>query len=228
MVRAPAISFLFVTVFIDMLGLGLVVPIVPALMTAITGHVAAAARWSGPITSSYGLLQFLAAPMLGRLSDRYGRRAVLLTSLSFLGMDYLAHAISPTPWLLLLFHGLAGACAGTNTVVNAYIADVTTPELRAQEYGLVGSAFGLGFIAGPTIGGLLGALDVRLPFYAAAGLAFANVAYGYLILPESRQGDRSTPLTFRVANPIAALARVARRPVLGSPSSRSCAPTWPE
>ncbi|MFC4997993.1 MFS transporter [Dactylosporangium cerinum] len=213
--RAPALSFLLVTVFIDMLGLGLIVPIVPALLTDLTGTAADGARWNGLIGSSYGLLQFLASPLLGRLSDRYGRRPVLLASLTCLGVDYLAHAASPTVWLLVLFHAVAGACAGTNTVVNAYLADVTAPELRARAFGLVGSAFGLGFIAGPTVGGLLGAVDVRLPFYAAAGLAFANVAYGWLILPESRPGDRTTPLTLRVANPVGALAAVLRRPVLG-------------
>ncbi|GAA4253618.1 MFS transporter [Dactylosporangium darangshiense] len=222
--RAPALSFLLVTVFVDMLGLGLVVPIVPALMTAVTGHAADAARWSGVIGSSYGVLQFLSAPLLGRISDRYGRRPVLLASLACLGVDYLGHAIAPTAWLLLLFHALAGACAGTNTVVNAYIADVTEPDRRARAFGLVGSAFGLGFVAGPTVGGLLGAVDVRLPFYAAAGLAFANVAYGYLILPESRRGDRTTPLTLRHANPFGSLAAVLRRPMLGRlASARFCA-----
>jgi MFS transporter, DHA1 family, tetracycline resistance protein len=213
--RAPALSFLLVTVFIDMLGLGLIVPIVPALMTAIAGDAAGAARWSGLIGSSYGLLQFLTAPLLGRIADRYGRRPVLLVSLACLGVDYLGHAVTPVAWLLVLFHGLAGAFAGTTTVVNAYIADVVEPRRRARAYGLVGSAFGLGFIAGPTVGGLLGAVDVRLPFYAAAGLAFANVAYGLLVLPESRRGDRTTPLTLRVANPVGALAAVLRRPVLG-------------
>ncbi|MEU7875753.1 MFS transporter [Dactylosporangium sp. NPDC049140] len=212
--RAPALSFLLVTVFVDMLGLGLIVPIVPALMTAIAGTAADAARWSGIIGSSYGVLQFLSSPLLGRLADRYGRRPVLLLSLLGLGVDYLGHAVTPAAALLLLFHGLAGACAGTNTVVNAYIADVTPAPDRARAYGLVGSAFGLGFIAGPTLGGLLGGVDVRLPFYAAAALAFANAAYGWFVLPESRPGDRRTPLSLRAANPLAALADVLRRPVL--------------
>jgi MFS transporter, DHA1 family, tetracycline resistance protein len=213
--RAPALSFLLVTVFIDMLGLGLIVPIVPALMTELTGSAAGAARWSGLIGSSYGLLQFLTAPLLGRLADRYGRRPVLLVSLSCLGVDWLAHAASPAVGLLLVFHAIAGLCAGSSIVVNAYIADITAPERRAAAYGLVGSAFGLGFVAGPVLGGLLGAVDVRLPFYAAAGLALANVAYGLFVLPESRPGDRTTPLTFRTANPVTALAGVLRRPVLG-------------
>jgi DHA1 family tetracycline resistance protein-like MFS transporter len=213
--RAPALSFLLVTVFIDMLGLGIVVPIVPALMLDLTGDAAGAARWSGLIGSSYGLLQFVTAPLLGRLADRYGRRPVLLVSLACLGVDYLGHAITPTMGLLIGFHALAGVCAGTTTVVNAYVADVTTPERRAAAYGLIGSAFGLGFVAGPVLGGVLGAVDVRLPFYAAAGLALANVAYGWYVLPESRPGDRTTQLSLRAANPVGSLAHVLRRPVLG-------------
>ena len=168
-------------------------PIVPALMAAVTPDAAAAVRWSGLLGSAYGLLQFVVAPLLGRLSDRYGRRPVLLASLGCLGVDWLAHAVSPSPWPLLVFHCLAGACAGTTTVVNAYIADVTAPEARARAYGLVGAAFGVGFVAGPVLGGLLGTVGVRLPFLAAAALSFANVAYGWFVLPESRPGDRTTP-----------------------------------
>ncbi|MEU4421087.1 MFS transporter [Actinoplanes sp. NPDC024001] len=213
--RAPALSFLLVTVFLDMLGLGLIVPIVPALMTAVTRDAADAVFWSGVLGSTYGVLQFAVSPLLGRLSDRYGRRPVLLASLACLGVDWLAHATADGPWTLLAFHALAGACAGTNTVVNAYIADVTAPSRRARAYGLVGSAFGLGFVAGPVVGGLLGAVDVRLPFLAAAALSFANVAYGWFVLPESRPGDRSTPLTLRTAGPVGAITAVLRRPVLG-------------
>ncbi|WP_305782969.1 MFS transporter [Symbioplanes lichenis] len=213
--RAPALSFLLVTVFVDMLGLGLIVPIVPALMTAVTADPAAAVFWSGLLGSTFGLLQFAVAPLLGRLADRYGRRPVLLTALACLGADWLAHATATTPWTLLIVHALAGACAGTTTVVNAYIADVTEPGDRARAYALIGSAFGLGFVAGPTIGGLLGAVDVRLPFFAAAGLSLANVAYGWFVLPESRPGDRTTPLTLRTANPVAAVLGVLRRPLLG-------------
>jgi DHA1 family tetracycline resistance protein-like MFS transporter len=222
--RAPALSFLLVTVFIDMLGLGLIVPIVPALLTAVTEDPAAAVRWSGLLGSTFGLLQFVVSPLLGRLSDRYGRRPVLLASLACLGVDWLAHAISLSPWTLLLFHALAGACSGTKTVVNAYIADVTAPEARARAYGLIGAAFSFGFVAGPVIGGLLGAVDVRLPFFGAAALCFANVAYGWFVLPESRPGDRTTPVTLRMANPIDAIVAVLRRPVLGRlASARLCA-----
>jgi MFS transporter, DHA1 family, tetracycline resistance protein len=220
--RSPALLFLLVTVFVDMLGLGLIVPIVPALMGAVTHDPAHAARWSGLIDSSYGILQFLTAPLLGRLADRYGRRPVLLTSLTFLGVDYLAHGLFPTVASLLLFHGLAGAFAGTGTVVNAYVADVTPPAGRARAYGLVGSAFGVGFVAGPALGGLLGSVDVRLPFLAAAVLAGTNVAYGLAVLPESRPGDRVTPIVFD--RPFSALAAVLRRPTLGRlAAARFCA-----
>jgi DHA1 family tetracycline resistance protein-like MFS transporter len=211
--RSPALSFLLATVFIDMLGLGLVVPIVPALMGAVTHDPGHAARWSGLIDSSYGILQFLTAPVLGRLADRYGRRPVLLCSLGFLGVDYFAHAVNPTVASLMVFHGLAGVFAGTGTVVNAYVADVTPPEGRARAYGLIGAVFSLGFVAGPAVGGVLGSVDVRLPFVVAGLLAFINVAYGLLILPESRPGDRSTPIVFE--RPFGALATVLRRPVLG-------------
>ena len=222
--RAPALSFLLVTVFLDILGLGLVVPILPTLMTGLTGGAGEAARWSGVIASGYGLLQFLTAPLLGRLADRYGRRPVLLVALAFLGVDWLGHAMTSAVWPLLVVHALAGAFAGTNTVVNAYLADVTPPERRAHAYGMVGAVFGLGFVAGPTIGGLLGAVDVRLPFWFAAGLCLANVGYGLVVLPESRPGDRVTPLTLRAANPIGSLATVLRRPVLGRlAAARFCA-----
>ncbi|MBQ1052614.1 MFS transporter [Micromonospora sp. C51] len=213
--RAPALTVLLGTVFLDMLGLGLIVPIMPTLMASVTEDAAAAAFWSGLLGSVYGLLQFVVSPLLGRLSDRHGRRPVLLASLTCLGVDWLAHATSPSPWTLLVFHAAAGACAGTYTVVNAYIVDVTEPRARAQAYGLVGAAFGLGFVAGPVLGGLLGAVDVRLPFVAAAVLCFANAAYGWFVLPESRPGDPSTPVTLRLANPFGAIAAVLRRPVLG-------------
>ncbi|GAA1876695.1 MFS transporter [Asanoa iriomotensis] len=222
--RAPALSFLLVTVFIDMLGLGIVVPVVPALMLDLTGRAADAATWSGLLGSSFGLLQFLTAPLLGRLADRYGRRPVLLVALAGLGVDWLAHALTPTVTLLVAFHALAGAFAGTTTVVNAYVADVTPPERRAGAFALVGSAFGLGFVAGPLLGGALGSVDPRLPFYAAAGLAFANVAYGWRVLPESRPGDRTTALSLRAANPFTAIKTVLRRPVLGRlVAARFCA-----
>jgi len=176
--RTPALAFLFATVLVDMLGLGIVVPVVPGLMTAVTGDPAAGARWSGWIDASFGVTQFLAAPLLGRMADRYGRRPVLILALSFLGLDYLAHAVANRPVTMLAAHALAGALAGTTTVVNAYIADITPPADRPRAYGYVSAAFAVGFVAGPAIGGLLGTVNLRLPFLVAAALAGANALYG--------------------------------------------------
>ena len=212
--RTPALAFLFATVLVDMLGLGIVVPVVPGLMTAVTGDPAAGARWSGWIDASFGVTQFLAAPLLGRAADRYGRRPVLILALSFLGLDYLAHAVANRPVTMLAAHALAGALAGTTTVVNAYIADITPPADRPRAYGYVSAAFAAGFVAGPVLGGLLGAVNLRLPFLVAAALAGANALYGGFVLPESRRGDRATSLAWRVANPFGAIAGMVRRPGL--------------
>ncbi len=212
--RSPALAFLLVTVFIDMLGLGIVVPVIPTLMISITGHASSAARWSGLIDASFGITQFLAAPFLGRLSDRYGRRPVLLGAMSILGVDWLAHAIANDAITILVAHAAAGALGGTVTVVNTYIADITEPSDRARAYGYVGAAFSIGFVAGPVLGGLLGGIDIRLPFYAAAVLSLVNALYGFLVLPESRRGDRRTSIAWRVANPFSAIGSMLRRPEL--------------
>ena len=212
--RTPALAFLLVTVFVDLLGLGIVVPIVPGLMTAITGHAAEGARWSGWIDASFGVTQFLAAPLLGRLADRYGRRPVLILALSFLGLDYLAHALAGRPVTMLAAHALAGALAGTTTVVNAYVADILPAGDRPRAYGYVGAAFSAGFVAGPVIGGLLGAVNLRLPFLVAAILAGANALYGAFVLPESRPGDRTTSIAWRTANPVTSILAMFRRPGL--------------
>jgi DHA1 family tetracycline resistance protein-like MFS transporter len=213
--RPPALPFLLVTVFIDLLGLGLVVPIAPQLITGLGGHRGSSAILFGLLVASYGLLQFAVSPLLGSLSDRYGRRPVLLASLTFLGLDYLAFAVTPSLWLLLLSRALAGATAGTYTVVNAYIADVTPPGDRARAYGLVGAMFSLGFIAGPAVGGALGGISLRLPFTIAAALTLVNVGYGALVLPESHPADRAQPIRWAILNPGGALLGLVRRPDLG-------------
>ncbi|GAA3454004.1 MFS transporter [Dactylosporangium matsuzakiense] len=215
MSRTPTLAFLLVTVAVDMLGLGLVVPVLPSLLSAVTGDPAAGALWSGWIGAGFGVTQFIGAPLLGRLSDRYGRKPVLVGAMLALGVDWLAHATANTPSAMLAAHAFAGALGGTVTVVNAYIADITEPPGRAKAFGYVGAALSVGFVAGPVIGGLLGAADPRLPFFAAAALAGVNALYGALVLPESRPGDRGTSLAWRVANPVGAILALARRPGLG-------------
>ncbi|HEY2796116.1 MAG TPA: MFS transporter [Micromonosporaceae bacterium] len=210
-----SLAFLLATVFLDILGLGIIVPIAPSLIIAITGHASSAARWSGVIDSSYGVLQFLSAPLLGRAADRYGRRPVLIASVTLLGVDFLTHSVAGHIWQLVAAHALAGLFAGNGIAVNAYIADVTEPDARARAYGLLGAAFSAGFIAGPAIGGALGAVSVRLPFLVAGCLCLINALFGWLVLPESRPGDRRTALTWRLVNPIGAVAGLLRRPVLG-------------
>ncbi len=220
--RQAALPFLLVSVFIDMLGLGLVVPVAPRLITVLSGHSGSGARVYGTLVAVYGLTQFVASPLLGALADRYGRRPVLLVSLAALGLDYLAQALTPGVSLLYASRALAGACAGTPTVVNAYVADVVPPARRARAYGLVGSAFGAGFVAGPAVGGLLGSVNLRAPFLLAAALAFGNFGYGLLVLPESLPAQlRHARL--RAANPVGAVVDLLRRPGLARPAwARLC------
>ncbi len=209
--RTPALAFLLVTVFIDMLGLGIVVPIAPALMTSITGHAGSAARWAGAVDASFAVMLFLTAPLLGRLADRYGRRPILVTALAVLSIMFAVHGLARAPWQILLVHAAAGAFAASGTVVNAYVADITPPQGRPKAFGYVGAAMGFGIVIGPVIGGLLGGIDIRLPFYVTAGLAGLNALYGAAILPESRPGDRTTSLHWRLANPVTSLVDLLRR-----------------
>jgi MFS transporter, DHA1 family, tetracycline resistance protein len=211
---AASLPFLLVTVFIDILGLGLVVPVAPQLVTQL-GANAGGPLMLGVLAASYGLMQFLASPVLGGLSDRYGRRPVLLASLTLLGLDYLSHAVANSVWLLLVGRLLAGAFAGTYTVVNAYLADITAPADRARGYSYVSAALSVGFVSGPALGGLLGEVNQRLPFVCAASLALLNVLYGLFILPESLAPAHRVPLRLRRANPATAVVRLARRAEVG-------------
>ncbi len=204
--RPAAARFIFITLFLDILGLGLVIPILPALVTEFVGGDASlGAAWYGPITALYALMQFIAAPFLGALSDRFGRRPVLLIALLGYGLDYIILGFAPTLTWLIVGRMLAGITGASYTTAAAYLADISTPETRAANFGLIGAAFGLGFIAGPALGGLLGELGPRVPFFVAAALVLLNVIYGVFVLPESLPVEKRRPLDVRDLNPFRAI-----------------------
>ncbi|UXY14468.1 TCR/Tet family MFS transporter [Chitiniphilus purpureus] len=214
--RRPAVPFILVTIFLDVLGFGLIIPVLPGLIGEFTSASDAQAYWYGALAAAYGLMQFCCAPLLGAMSDRFGRRPVLLLSIFGLGCDFLLMALAPNLWVLLLARLLGGATGASFSVANAYIADVTSHEARGRGFGALGAAFGLGFIFGPMLGGLLGTQDLRLPFYVAAGLSLLNALYGLLVLPESHPRDRRVPFEFRRANPLSALVALAQLRGVGS------------
>jgi DHA1 family tetracycline resistance protein-like MFS transporter len=201
-----SVRFILATLVIDALGFGLVVPIVPALVLHLSGlAVSAASIWVGMLMSCFALMQFVCAPILGAFSDRFGRRPVLLVSLGGICVNYLMLAWAPSLTWLFLGRLIAGATAANAATASAYIADVTPPRLRAGRFGLVGAMFGLGFVLGPALGGVLGAYGLRLPFLTAAALAGCNVLYGLLVLPESLPKERRRPIDWRRANPLGSL-----------------------
>jgi DHA1 family tetracycline resistance protein-like MFS transporter len=204
--RGGAVTFIFVTILLDMLAIGLIIPILPRLVESfVHNDTADAARIFGLFGTVWALMQFIFSPVLGALSDRFGRRPVVLLSNFGLALDYVLMALAPS--LLWLFIGrvISGITSASVSTAYAYIADVTAPERRAAVFGKIGVAFGAGFILGPAVGGLLGDIDPRLPFWVAAGLSFANTLYGFFILPESLPRDRRSPLRWKRANPVGAL-----------------------
>lgn len=210
-----ALTFIFITLLLDVTGLGLIIPVIPKLIQTLTGGTLAdAAQWGGWLGFAYAVLQFLFAPVLGGLSDRFGRRPVLLFSLTGFGLDYLLQGFAPTIGWLFLGRCIAGITGASFTTASAYIADVSPPEKRAQNFGLIGAAFGMGFIMGPALGGFLGQYGPRVPFYAAAGLALLNALYGYFVLPESLDAVHRRPFEWRRANPVGSLLRLRRYPVI--------------
>lgn len=203
-----AIVFILITVGIDVIGLGIIVPVLPELIGEISGGTMAdAALIGGWLMFAYAFMQFLFAPALGNLSDRFGRRPVLLVGLFWLGIDYLIMALAPTLGWLFLGRILAGMAAATFVTAFAYVADVSPASKRAANFGLVGMAFGLGFVIGPAIGGLLGSIDTRLPFFAASLLCFVNLAFGYFVLPETLGPEKRRRFDPARANPLGALIR---------------------
>ena len=207
--------FILVTLFIDILGIGIIIPILPELIKELVGRDdAQAAVYYGVIISTYATMQFLCAPVLGALSDRFGRRPIILASLFGLGIDYLIQGWAPSIGWLFLGRIIAGIMGASITTANAYIADVSTPETRARNFGFVGAAFGLGFIFGPVLGGLLGGISLRLPFFVSAGLALVNWLYGFFVLPESLALEHRSTVSWRKMNPVASLRRLRAYPLV--------------
>ena len=215
--RDPAVFFIFITLLIDVTGFGIIIPVMPKLVMSLIGEgatLSVAARYGGWLISSYAVTQFFCAPIVGGLSDRFGRRPVLLGSLFGFGIDYLFLVFAPSIGWLFVGRIVAGAMGASFTTAGAYIADISTPENRAQNFGVVGAAFGLGFIIGPMIGGLLGDFGPRVPFMAAAGLTLLNWLYGFFILPESLKPENRRAFEWKRANPIGTLVSLWKYPVI--------------
>lgn len=213
--NTAAIGFIFVTLLLDVIGLGIIIPVMPRLLTEITGDtLSEASKDGGWLLFAYAAMQFIFAPVIGGLSDRFGRRPVLLASLFGFGLDYLFLAFAPTLAWLYVGRIVAGMLGASFTTGAAYIADISTPEKRAQNFGMIGAAFGLGFIIGPALGGVLGEYGSRVPFFVAAGLSLLNWLYGYFILPESLKPENRRPFEWSRANPFGALNHLKKYPVI--------------
>ena len=211
--RKAALGFIFITLLIDITGWGLVIPVFPKLIEELTGaDISTIGRYGGWLTVAYAIVQFFFAPVIGNLSDRYGRRPVLLLSLLGFGIDYLFLSFAPTLGWLFVGRVIAGITGASITTATAYIADISTHENRAKNFGLIGAAFGLGFIIGPAIGGLLGEFGSRVPFLVAAGLTLLNTLYGYFVLPESLSKENRRKFEWSRANPFGSLKQLNKFP----------------
>jgi DHA1 family tetracycline resistance protein-like MFS transporter len=213
--RNSALIFIFITLLIDITGIGIIVPVIPRLIQDLTGEgLSKAALYGGWLMFIYSIMQFVFSPILGGLSDQYGRRPILLGSLVGFGLDYIFTAFASSIGWLFLARIIAGIFGASFTTAGAYIADVSPPEKRAQNFGLIGAAFGLGFILGPMIGGLLGQYGARVPFFVSAGLSLLNCVYGYFVLPESLKPENRRQFDWKRANPIGALRHLQKYPVI--------------
>jgi MFS transporter, DHA1 family, tetracycline resistance protein len=213
--RPVGLNFVLVCVFVDMLGVGLAIPVLPILVGEFVEGRDLQAHWYGILATTFGLLQFFAMPLLGAVSDRVGRRPVLLYSMFGMCLNFLVTAWAPNLWILLLGRVIGGMSAASMSVASAYASDVSTPENRAKSFGLIGAAFGLGFICGPMIGGLLGGIDLHLPFYVASGLSALNLVYGYFFVPESLPKEKRAAFRIAKANPFASLLHLVNRRDIG-------------
>jgi len=213
--RNAALGFIFITILVDVIGLGIIIPVVPKLIEQLTGEgISEASRYGGWLVFCFAIMQFLFSPVLGGLSDKFGRRPVLLLSLLGLGLDYILHAYAPSITWLFIGRLIAGVMGASITTATAYIADISTPEKRAQNFGLIGAAFGLGFIIGPVIGGLSAQWGANVPFLVAAALTLLNLLYGYFVLPESLLKENRRKFEWKRANPIGSLKHLRKYPVV--------------
>ena len=207
--RDAAMPFIMVTVLIDMISIGLIVPVLPALVGKFTDSPAEQAFWYGAVAFSFAFANFFGAPILGALSDRFGRRPVLLLGFCGLALNLFATGLATALWVLIFVRLIGGAFQANAAVANAYVADITKPEERARRFGMLGAMFGIGFILGPAMGGMLGGIDLQLPFFVAGSLALINLAYGVFVLPESLPADRRRAFEWKRANPVSSLRQLA-------------------
>lgn len=215
--KKPAILFIFITLLIDVIGFGINIPVMPSLIAELTGgNMSVASQYGGWMLFAFAFMQFLFSPFLGNMSDQYGRRPVLLFSLFGFGLDYLLLVYAPSIAWLFVGRIIAGITGASFTTASAYIADISTPETRGQNFGMIGAAFGLGFIIGPVLGGVLGEFGSRVPFMAAAGLTLLNWLYGYFVLPESLSKEHRRPFEWKRANPLGSFRSLQKHPgILG-------------
>ncbi len=207
--RTAAMPFIMLTVLIDMVAIGLIIPVLPTLVGTFTGSQADQAFWYGVVVFSFGIANFFGSPILGCLSDAYGRRPLLLLGFCGLGLNFIATGLATALWMLIAVRLVGGAMQANAAVANAYVADITAPEERARRFGLLGAMFGVGFIVGPVMGGLLGSIHLQLPFFVAGAFALLNWLYGYFVLPESLPVERRRPFRWRAAHPFASLRALA-------------------
>lgn len=214
--KNAAVGFIFITLLIDVIGFGIIIPVMPKLISQLQHvDISTASKYGSFLMFAYAAVQFFCAPILGNLSDKYGRRPVLLFSLFGFGIDYLFLALAPTYGWLFAGRIIAGITGASFTTGAAYIADISTPDNRAKNFGMIGAAFGLGFIIGPMLGGLLGKIGPRIPFYAAAALALLNWSYGYFVLPESLSKENRREFDWKRANPVGSLLHLRKFPAIG-------------
>ncbi|MGH1331288.1 MAG: TCR/Tet family MFS transporter [Paracoccaceae bacterium] len=215
MSRLP-ILFILLTVVLDSIGIGLIFPVMPDLLREVTGaDLSHAAVWGGVLATSFAVMQFLFGPIVGNLSDAYGRRPILLIALGAMALDYMLMAVAGTIWLLLIGRLIAGITAATHSTAAAFMADISAPDERAKNFGLIGAAFGVGFVAGPMIGGLMAGIDTRAPFYTAAALSLTNMIFGYFVMPETVTDRIRRPFSWARANPLNSFRAIGNLPGLG-------------